>query len=340
MATRSRSASLTRKYQQQGSSGMMNPSTPMAGRRYASHRLSNASLTTTSSYSSYYSAGTAASHPMYGHQQQHGYHHAQGQYAVASLPQITLINRLLNTVELIFTNLIDTLIFTSAIVLTAYRYWVGQRDIEASPPSSPHASSPCNMASPVSSPRSTHQQQHQHHHVPHHPYPPFLGSDPYGSGTYSMHPHDEHDHQPTTSGSGSHGDFMLMLKRQDGRGGVGGGGATTSAASATHATHAAALTGPDLVVTPPLTPKFGTSDPAWSDLKHPEPDASTPQTQSNAACRKKKKSVKKSNHSEKDEKEDDDDEPDEDDRVNRIEETLQALIRQGQEALTSGVDWE
>ncbi|CAO3590212.1 unnamed protein product [Absidia cylindrospora] len=60
------------------------------GRRHTKHRLSNASA------SSYTSANSSIMSP-----------------------------RSFNTFELVFTNLIDALIFTSAIAITAYNYWMG-----------------------------------------------------------------------------------------------------------------------------------------------------------------------------------------------------------------------
>lgn len=69
------------------------------GRRYASHRLSNAS--TASSFASYYSTLSSSS-------------------LAPSFP-----SRPFNTFEIVFTNIVDALIFTSAIAITAYNYWMG-----------------------------------------------------------------------------------------------------------------------------------------------------------------------------------------------------------------------
>ncbi|ORX49819.1 hypothetical protein DM01DRAFT_1337957 [Hesseltinella vesiculosa] len=266
MATRPRSTSITRKPYYVPPSGMMSPPTPMASRRYASHRLSNASMTSTSSYSSYHSTGT----------------HASAHYPPTSHP--SLMQRILNTVELIFTNLIDTLIFTSAIFLTAYRYWAGKQiDSHDSPFSS----------SPLSSPRPSHSFH------PTYPSPP------------SQHAYAPHNQLSSHGVYEAHSHGNADMKRQDPP--IGSFRPELS-----------------LVVTPPTTPKWRTSDPAWSDLKHPAMDI--PQTQSNPACKKKEK-PQAPDQSDQDDEEDDD-------RVNRIEETLQALIRQGQEALSSTIDWE
>ncbi|ORZ20748.1 hypothetical protein BCR42DRAFT_489220 [Absidia repens] len=72
------------------------------GRRYAKHRLSNASGTSFTSSSSTSSLTS---------------------FAPSFAPSFT--HRPFNTFEIVFTNIVDALIFTSAIAITAYNYWMG-----------------------------------------------------------------------------------------------------------------------------------------------------------------------------------------------------------------------
>ncbi|KAI8093355.1 uncharacterized protein BX664DRAFT_329500 [Halteromyces radiatus] len=213
-------------------------------RRYSKHRLSNASSTTLSSFNSYYSTVSTTSRP-------------------------------LRTFEIMFTNIIDALIFTSAIAITAYNYWMGYI---------------------VETPRLYGQQQ-----------------------------------QSSKSQDAS------LLKRLD-----------IPSPLSSNKYHRPSL---DSSSSPSSPLPCATRDP-WLLLKRTEMEAPEPQTQQQNVSAKKEMIhiVNKNddddddddhvNEQHDDEQEEEEEEEEEEDCVNRMEETLQALIRQGQEALTSPIDWQ
>ncbi|ORY98408.1 hypothetical protein BCR42DRAFT_430303 [Absidia repens] len=202
------------------------------GRRHTKHRLSNASAT---SYSSTKSSSS-------------------------SLSSSSIMSpRSFNTFELVFTNLIDALIFTSAIAITAYNYWMGYivdpPRIYDSPTAATVTSS---IVSTSSSPKS--------------PSP------------------------------------CMLLKPLD-------------------------IPSPPLSVTAssPSSPIPAKLEPTWSDLKR-TPDQQNVSSSQRLHSQENDAGPPSPTPPEEEEEEEE--------RVNRMEETLQELIRQGQAALTSPVDWE
>ncbi|KAI8339373.1 hypothetical protein BC941DRAFT_420317 [Chlamydoabsidia padenii] len=225
---------------------------PSQGRRYTNHRPNNASNTTSSSFATYYS----------------------------TFSSLAPSNRPFNTFEIVFTNLVDALIFTSAIAITAYNYWMG------------YISDPPRIYGP-----SSKSQQPSSSHITTH----------YSSSSSTCS-----SSQPPPSPSPS-----ILIKKLD-------------MPSPPMSLSPSSPSSPLPSAPPPAATWESSSSLSWLDLKRTDMEVPVPQTQQNVSSKTFNVTLSA---------DDDDDvgphEEEEEDRVNRMEETLQELIRQGQAALTS-----
>ncbi|SAL96172.1 hypothetical protein [Absidia glauca] len=241
------------------------------GRRYASHRLSNASNSTASSFASYYSTLSSSS-------------------LAPSFP-----SRPFNTFEIVFTNIVDALIFTSAIAITAYNYWMG------------YIVDPPRIYGPLSKPSSSSSSSSSYSSP----------SSPSPSSPSSRHT------VPYPSSSASP---CLLIKKLD---------IPSPPPSLSPSSPSSPL--PSSSGLPPPTNATWISE-SWSDLKRTDMEVPVPQTQQNVSSNTETHHVTLSDDDGPHEEEEEEEE--EEDRVNRMEETLQELIRQGQAALTTPIDWQ
>ncbi|CAO3623417.1 unnamed protein product [Cunninghamella blakesleeana] len=281
-------------------------------RRKSNHRLSNASLVSSSSFNSFYSSSSSL---------------RSYETNSSSTPYQPL-----KAFENIFSSIIDALIFTSAIAVTAYNYWRGYIIEQPRLSSSQHSSLLLS------------DQQYNNHN-----------NNNNSNNTINNINNNNYNHNHNVNYHHHRHNNMKQLNSLS----INHSLSSPKLITSTSPRFSSSLSS----LSPPSSSSNALSK--WKsdiqlDLKRIELEAPQPQTQGNVTSKKmnsyhhaktseyenKKKQDNELNNddsnsddsNDSDEEVDDVDIGDEDDqqeRVDRMEETLQALIRQGQEALTS-----